>query len=41
MKTEFDLTYQHEILTNDVLDEYDNKINEIDKSLNKDQGMTL
>ncbi|MBO6041602.1 hypothetical protein J6P52_00200 [bacterium] len=41
LKAEFDLTYQHEILTNDVLDEYDNKINEIDKSLNKDQGMTL
>ena len=41
LKAEFDLTYQHEILTNDVLDEYDNKINEIDKSLNKDQEMTL
>ena len=41
LKKDFDKAYQHEILTNDVLDEYDNKINEIDKSLNKDQGMTL
>ena len=41
LKDEFDLIYQHEVLTNDVLDEYDNKINEIDKSLNKDQEMTL
>lgn len=32
LKEDFYKVYQHEILTNDVLDEYVNKISEIDKS---------